>query len=99
MEVTSSARIPGMYSACLPLHLLMPNVARWPVPLFSRRQSDQLLSLHLRPSRLLLTLPTGTPEQPFLLSWTPDASVPDLLYYQCAVHQKLGWEIRVVDVA
>ncbi|KAL4458957.1 hypothetical protein ABPG75_013822 [Micractinium tetrahymenae] len=41
----------------------------------------------------------GTPDQPFLLMWTPDASTPDLLYYQCTVHQKLGWEIHVVDAA
>lgn len=41
----------------------------------------------------------GTPEQPFLLVWTPDASTPGLLYYQCTVHQKLGWEVRVVDAA
>ncbi|KAL4431620.1 hypothetical protein ABPG77_001462 [Micractinium sp. CCAP 211/92] len=41
----------------------------------------------------------GTPQQPFLLAWTPDASTPDLLYYQCAIHQKLGWEVRVANAA
>jgi hypothetical protein len=39
----------------------------------------------------------GTETKPFAFTWTPDSSTPDLIYYQCAVHQKIGWEIRVVD--
>lgn len=39
----------------------------------------------------------GTPEEPYVLTWTPDASTPDLLYYQCTVHQKLGWQVQVAD--
>lgn len=39
----------------------------------------------------------GTPGEPYVLTWTPDASTPDLVYYQCDVHQKLGWEISVSD--
>lgn len=39
----------------------------------------------------------GTQEKPFVFQWTPDDSTPDVVYYQCAVHQKLGWEIRVLD--
>lgn len=41
----------------------------------------------------------GTVEDPYVLKWTPDASTPDLVYYQCAVHQKLGWEIQVGNPA
>jgi len=39
----------------------------------------------------------GEPGDPVTFTWTPDESTPDLVYYQCVVHQKLGWEIRVVD--
>jgi len=39
----------------------------------------------------------GTKDSPYSFVWTPDESTPDLLYYQCALHQKLGWEIQVVD--
>ena len=39
----------------------------------------------------------GTPQKPKKFSWTPNEKTPDLVYYQCAVHQKLGWEIRVMN--
>jgi hypothetical protein len=39
----------------------------------------------------------GTMEAPYRLEWTPDASTPDLVYYQCVTHQKLGWRIYVAD--
>lgn len=39
----------------------------------------------------------GTPEAPYVLTFTPTAEHPDLLYYQCWYHQKLGWEVRIVD--
>ena len=29
--------------------------------------------------------------------WTPDDSVADVVYYQCATHRLLGWKIRIVD--
>ena len=32
-----------------------------------------------------------------VIEWTPSASTPELLYYQCATHQLLGWKIHVVD--
>jgi hypothetical protein len=32
-------------------------------------------------------------------TWTPDESTPDVVYYQCATHQNLGWVIRVTDSA
>ena len=37
----------------------------------------------------------GSLDEPFVLRWTPDDDTPDLVYYQCFEHQKLGWEIRV----
>lgn len=40
---------------------------------------------------------SGTLDKPFTFTWAPDDSVPEVLYYQCALHQKIGWEIRVVD--
>ena len=40
---------------------------------------------------------SGTAAKPGFFKWTPDAKTPDLVYYQCTVHQKLGWEIRVQD--
>ena len=39
----------------------------------------------------------GDETAPFVLEWTPDASTPDLLYYQCWAHQKLGWRVEVYD--
>mmetsp|Transcript_34381 Transcript_34381/g.87919 ORF Transcript_34381/g.87919 Transcript_34381/m.87919 type:complete len:1120 (-) Transcript_34381:76-3435(-) len=35
----------------------------------------------------------GTAGDPFELRWTPDASTPDVVYYQCYTHQKLGWRL------
>ncbi|XP_033632784.1 protein Skeletor, isoforms B/C-like [Asterias rubens] len=32
-----------------------------------------------------------------VLTWTPDGTTPDLVYYQCYTHRFLGWKIRVVD--
>eukprot|EP00958_Prasinococcus_capsulatus_P006110 scaffold582_cov385-Prasinococcus_capsulatus_cf.AAC.45 len=37
----------------------------------------------------------GTTENPYILTWTPDDNTPDLVYYQCYTHLKLGWEISV----
>lgn len=31
------------------------------------------------------------------LVFTPDENTPDLLYYQCQVHQYMGWRINIVD--
>lgn len=39
----------------------------------------------------------GTDVEPATLIVTPDETWPDLLYYQCAVHQKLGWQVNVYD--
>jgi hypothetical protein len=39
----------------------------------------------------------GTPGKAVGFTWTPDETTPDLVYYQCVVHQKLGWEIKVMD--
>jgi hypothetical protein len=39
----------------------------------------------------------GTDEAPFMLKWTPTASTPDRVFYQCTTHQKLGWVIHVAD--
>ena len=30
-----------------------------------------------------------------MLKWTPDDNTPDVVYYQCWFHMKLGWEIHV----
>lgn len=49
--------------------------------------------------RPALHLPAGTADAPFLLQWTPGPDTPDLLFYQCTTHMKLGWEIRVLDAA
>ncbi len=40
---------------------------------------------------------SGAPGKATSFTWTPDEKTPGLVYYQCAVHQKLGWEIKVVD--
>jgi hypothetical protein len=37
----------------------------------------------------------GTLDEPGTLKWTPDDSTPDLVYYQCTAHAKLGWKIVV----
>jgi hypothetical protein len=39
----------------------------------------------------------GTPEAPHELRFTPTAAHPDVFYYQCWIHQRLGWEIRLTD--
>ncbi len=41
----------------------------------------------------------GTQQDPYVLAWTPDQNTPDVLYYQCAIHQKLGYKIQVFDIA
>ena len=28
-----------------------------------------------------------------VLVWTPDEDTPDIVYYQCATHVNLGWQI------
>ncbi|XP_048522667.1 protein Skeletor, isoforms B/C isoform X2 [Dendroctonus ponderosae] len=35
--------------------------------------------------------------QATFFNWTVPMDAPDTLYYQCYVHQNLGWKIRVVD--
>lgn len=30
-----------------------------------------------------------------MLKWTPADDAPQVLYYQCIIHQKLGWRIEV----
>ena len=37
----------------------------------------------------------GTEDAPLVLKWTPDDNTPDVVYYQCWFHMKLGWEIHV----
>ncbi|GLJ59612.1 hypothetical protein SUGI_1515860 [Cryptomeria japonica] len=32
-----------------------------------------------------------------MLKFAPDASTPDLIYYQCYTHRFMGWRIRVVN--
>ena len=39
----------------------------------------------------------GTEDEPYFLMWTPNDTTPDILYYQCDIHQKLGWQIHVFD--
>jgi hypothetical protein len=34
-----------------------------------------------------------------MLMFTPGASAPDLLYYQCAAHPDMGWRINIVGAA
>jgi hypothetical protein len=33
------------------------------------------------------------------LTFTPTAGTPDLLYYQCGVHEMMGWQINIVSSA
>jgi len=37
----------------------------------------------------------GAAAAPYVLKWTPDNNTPDMVYYQCWIHQKLGWRIEV----
>ena len=39
----------------------------------------------------------GTDAAPYELTVTPDDTWPDQLYYQCTVHQKLGWQVKIYD--
>ncbi|KAG2439762.1 hypothetical protein HYH02_010639 [Chlamydomonas schloesseri] len=39
----------------------------------------------------------GTATAPYTLDFTPSASTPSDLFYQCWRHQKLGWRIKVLD--
>jgi hypothetical protein len=36
----------------------------------------------------------GGPDSPATLTFTPNSSTPDVLYYQCDTHQKLGWCVQ-----
>lgn len=40
---------------------------------------------------------SGTELQPYVLTWTPNATHPALLYYQCYTHEKLGWQIELLS--
>jgi hypothetical protein len=40
---------------------------------------------------------TGSRSSTGTLTFTPDASHPALLYYQCAVHSPMGWKINITD--
>lgn len=35
--------------------------------------------------------------EPGIITWTPDKSTPDTVYYQCFTHRHLGWKINVLD--
>eukprot|EP00884_Botryococcus_braunii_P017819 jgi/Botrbrau1/4720/Bobra.0218s0036.1 len=37
----------------------------------------------------------GSTKKPYNLVWTPAGDTPDVVYYQCYIHQKLGWMIKV----
>ncbi|XP_053619754.1 protein Skeletor, isoforms B/C isoform X3 [Plodia interpunctella] len=37
------------------------------------------------------------PGNPGIVTWTPDRSTPDTVFYQCFTHRYLGWKINVVD--
>eukprot|EP00271_Cylindrocystis_brebissonii_P019737 TRINITY_DN6184_c0_g1_i1.p1 TRINITY_DN6184_c0_g1~~TRINITY_DN6184_c0_g1_i1.p1 ORF type:complete len:1113 (+),score=201.56 TRINITY_DN6184_c0_g1_i1:171-3509(+) len=39
----------------------------------------------------------GVPAAPFELEWTPNASTPDVVYYQAYTQPKMGWKVQVVD--
>ncbi|XP_045532789.1 protein Skeletor, isoforms D/E isoform X1 [Pieris brassicae] len=34
---------------------------------------------------------------PGVVTWIPDKSTPDTVYYQCFTHRHLGWKINIVD--
>lgn len=40
---------------------------------------------------------TGSMTENGTLRFTPNSTHPDLLYYQCAVHSKMGYLINIVD--
>ena len=39
----------------------------------------------------------GVANDPYVLSWTPNSTTPDVVYYMCTLHQKIGWKIIVQD--
>ncbi|KAJ3341078.1 hypothetical protein HDU93_005710 [Gonapodya sp. JEL0774] len=39
----------------------------------------------------------GTAASPYTLTFTPNATTPSAIFYQCWTHQKLGWRIYVSD--
>ncbi|KAK9837455.1 hypothetical protein WJX81_003838 [Elliptochloris bilobata] len=39
----------------------------------------------------------GTQLMPSNFTWTPNATTPDMVFYQCLMHKKLGWLIQVVN--
>ncbi|XP_071947176.1 protein Skeletor, isoforms B/C-like [Antedon mediterranea] len=47
--------------------------------------------------RKTLEMQCASPKEEATLTWTPDASTPDIVYYQCYTHRFLGWQINVVD--
>ncbi|RUS18814.1 hypothetical protein BC937DRAFT_88312 [Endogone sp. FLAS-F59071] len=40
----------------------------------------------------------GNVTNPAILTWMPTQFTPDLVYYMCYIHQKIGWKINVKDV-
>eukprot|EP00850_Spirogloea_muscicola_P018145 SM000163S02313 [mRNA] locus=s163:117559:130545:+ [translate_table: standard] len=39
----------------------------------------------------------GVPTAPCYLTWTPNSSTPNLVYYQSYSEPKMGWKVQVVD--
>ncbi len=39
----------------------------------------------------------GDASAPYELKWTPTATTPDTVYYQCYTHAKFGWKIIVSE--
>ncbi|CAD7084416.1 unnamed protein product [Hermetia illucens] len=56
--------------------------------------ADDYLSFGAYQRTLTLKCDEG---EPGIITWTPDQSTPDTVYYQCFTHRYLGWRINVLD--
>ena len=61
---------------------------------FDKRKADNLHSFIQYRSALNYTCEDGNAA---ILQWTPNSSVPDLVYYQSYTHRNMGYKIVVLD--
>eukprot|EP01128_Nolandella_sp_AFSM9_P000793 TRINITY_DN10914_c0_g1_i1.p1 TRINITY_DN10914_c0_g1~~TRINITY_DN10914_c0_g1_i1.p1 ORF type:complete len:655 (-),score=114.59 TRINITY_DN10914_c0_g1_i1:132-2027(-) len=48
---------------------------------------------------IIFDVGVGSDVSPFTTTWTVGLDAPDLFYYQCVTHPKIGWEVRAYDEA
>ncbi|CAN8019567.1 unnamed protein product [Ixodes persulcatus] len=76
------------------LRFIAGRLCAWKYNTSEPRQADEFISFPKFRNSLRLQCDDG---QPAILSWMPNESTPDVVYYQSYTTPNLGWKIVVVD--